>query len=112
VINFDLQNDQFDPFVHGFNFAAGMVEDIPKRIGTLEMVFKSKTNKGIIFTDTAKKVPLRKCNKTDDFPGYFKGKALVMMCFDPLQMQEEERSLNGDYYTPNFNYFQLQLMRC
>jgi len=52
VINFDLKNNQFDPFDHGFKFAAGMTEEMPKRIGLLELVFKSKTNKGITFTDT------------------------------------------------------------
>ena len=35
-----------------------------------------------------------------------------MNCFDPFQLPKDERSLNGDYYTPNFNYFQLQLVRC
>jgi len=35
-----------------------------------------------------------------------------MNCFDPLQLPKAERSLNGDYYTPNFHYFQLQLLRC
>jgi len=107
VIGFDLQNDTFDPFAHGFTFAAGTRDEIPKRIGALQMVFKSKTNKGAIFTDTSKTVPLRKCNKTDGFPGYFKGAALVMNCFDPMDLPVDGRSLNGDYYTPNFNYFQL-----
>jgi len=35
-----------------------------------------------------------------------------MMCFDPLELPEKNRSLNGDFFTPNFNYFQLQLLHC
>jgi len=76
------------------------------------MVFKSKTNEGAIFSETSKSIPLRKCNKTEGFPTHYKDRALVMNCFDPLQLPKDERSLNGDYYTPNFNYFQLQLVRC
>jgi len=37
---------------------------------------------------------------------------LTLMCFDALSLPEERRILRGEYFTDNFNYFQVQLKPC
>jgi len=42
LINFDVDNEWFDPFEHGFTFAVGFPEPIDERVGTLTLSYETK----------------------------------------------------------------------
>lgn len=102
MANFDVDNESFDPFEHGFNFAVGFPAELDKRVGTLTMTYETKkwVDDKVVKKSTA--IPLHSCQESSGFPMPSLKYPISLMCFDELPAGL--RSLTGDYFSDEFNY--------
>jgi len=114
VVNFDLHNGSFDPFVNGFSFAFGFNDTIPENIGKLGLKYITRKSlgddKGVDRREYD--IPYKRCNETSGYPMKSKRLELTLMCFDALSLPEEWRNLRGEYFSDLFALLQVQLKPC
>jgi len=112
VTNFDLDHNSFDPFAHGFSFAYGMRDEIPKRIGTLELIYETRIYEQGKETKITKVVPTKRCPPDSEYPQNHPYGSLSLFCFDGHELAPEDRELKGDYYSDEFKSFFVSLKKC
>jgi len=58
-----MQNEAWDPFAHGFNFAFGLQLELPPRIGSLSLVYQITNTTGGKLNKTEIPVELHRCDE-------------------------------------------------
>ena len=80
----------------------GFEQEIPSSIGTLNLSYNSKQFIDGKELKTSTPIPMQRCKESTGY-SMSKKKPEHMMCFDELPV--ETRSLTGDYFSNEFNYF-------
>jgi len=68
LVSFDLVNETYDPFAHGYDMAFGFESELTPNIGSLELNYVTRIAEENRIAKTEYPVPLMDCNETNGFP--------------------------------------------
>eukprot|EP00347_Sterkiella_histriomuscorum_P015758 403355792 len=107
--------EPYNPFSLGFNFAFGIGKDLDPSIGVYTLNYVIQKSNNSTSTKIKTKIPLTHspCNFTNfgysDQQQFSESLVPTLRCIDQGQVDTQ---LQGDYYSQNYTYIEVQLQRC